>query len=230
MTVLEIMERVGTEKTGFALAYIQDALAEIQSIINISNKKVYYNLEEDKRFYDYPSDFEKLIAVYSQDDDIDETLGDEILDITIFADNDAGFDANGTALIYTANELASEALLSYNEFAAKPYNNARYRFTYTIENSTLTQAEEDAQGKVYLSIDDLTADGSDIFLSIVDGSHTIEFTSGSSFTTGNFQLNVIASPSSNNFDITAVSLKRVKYKYKKISEIQGIEVSDEDFV
>lgn len=56
MTVKELMERVGVTDTGKAIAYVKDALEEINSIAETHLATVKLNITKDKRFYDIPKD------------------------------------------------------------------------------------------------------------------------------------------------------------------------------
>jgi len=56
MKVQELMERVGIKETGKAVAYIKDALEEINTIAETHVKTARININEDKRFYDLPFD------------------------------------------------------------------------------------------------------------------------------------------------------------------------------
>ena len=50
------MERVGLTETGRAIAYIEDALEEINIVSETHLKTVEINIEKDKRFYDIPNE------------------------------------------------------------------------------------------------------------------------------------------------------------------------------
>ena len=63
MTVREIMERVGMAETGRALAYIKDALAEMNIISETHINTERIDITEDQRFYDIPNEVVKLIDV-----------------------------------------------------------------------------------------------------------------------------------------------------------------------
>ena len=56
MKVKELMERVGITETGKAIAYIKDAIEEMNTISETHIKASRQNIVEDKRFYDLPSD------------------------------------------------------------------------------------------------------------------------------------------------------------------------------
>ena len=63
MKVKEIMERVGMAETGRALAYIKDALSEmnILSETHINTERI--DITEDQRFYDIPNDCVKILDI-----------------------------------------------------------------------------------------------------------------------------------------------------------------------
>ena len=63
MKVKEIMERVGMAETGRALAYIKDALAEmnILSETHITTERI--DITEDQRFYNIPNDCIKILDI-----------------------------------------------------------------------------------------------------------------------------------------------------------------------
>ena len=63
MKVERIMERAGMMETGRAIAYIKDALEEINKITEtvFTNEKL--DITEDKRFYDIPNEALKILDV-----------------------------------------------------------------------------------------------------------------------------------------------------------------------
>ena len=63
MTVQEIMERAGTTQVGFAIAYIKDALAEmnILSETHVTTERI--DITKDQRFYDIPNDCIKILDI-----------------------------------------------------------------------------------------------------------------------------------------------------------------------
>ena len=56
MKVQELMERVGIKETGKALAYIKDALEEINTIAETHVKTARIDVGQNKRLYDLPMD------------------------------------------------------------------------------------------------------------------------------------------------------------------------------
>ena len=67
MTVQEIMERAGITQTGLALAYIKDALEEMnfQSETHVDTVRI--SLKSGKRFYDIPKIAVKVTDVRVKD-------------------------------------------------------------------------------------------------------------------------------------------------------------------
>ena len=63
MTVKEIMERAGTNQTGRAVAYIKDALDEmnILSETHITTQRM--DINKDQRFYSVPNDCLKVLDI-----------------------------------------------------------------------------------------------------------------------------------------------------------------------
>ena len=63
MKVQEIMERAGTNKIGFAIAYIKDALDEmnILSETHITTQRI--DINKDQRFYEIPNDCLKILDI-----------------------------------------------------------------------------------------------------------------------------------------------------------------------
>tara|TARA_Y100000310_G_C20381523_1_gene668357 strand:- start:110 stop:391 length:282 start_codon:yes stop_codon:yes gene_type:complete len=63
MKVQELMERVGTNETGKAIAYIKDGLEEmnIQSETHVTTQRV--DIIVDQRYYDIPHDVIKIIDI-----------------------------------------------------------------------------------------------------------------------------------------------------------------------
>ena len=56
MNVKKIMERTGLTETGVAIAYIEDALEELNLISETHIKTARINIESGKRFYDLPNE------------------------------------------------------------------------------------------------------------------------------------------------------------------------------
>jgi len=63
MKVQEIMERVGVTDTGRAVAYIKDALEEMNMISETHVTTERINIIKDQRFYSFPSDIVKILDI-----------------------------------------------------------------------------------------------------------------------------------------------------------------------
>ena len=63
MKVKEIMERVGIGKTGLAVAYIKDALEELNMLTEVQTNVQRININENQRFYEMPNDMVKMIDI-----------------------------------------------------------------------------------------------------------------------------------------------------------------------
>lgn len=63
MKVQEVMERIGINETGKAVAYIKDALIEMNMIAETDIKTARINITQDKRYYDFPSDVIKVTDI-----------------------------------------------------------------------------------------------------------------------------------------------------------------------
>ena len=63
MKVQEVMERAGMTETGRAIAYIKDALEEINMISPTHITTTRINIVENQRYYDLPNDMIKLLDV-----------------------------------------------------------------------------------------------------------------------------------------------------------------------
>tara|TARA_R100000687_G_scaffold78698_1_gene72253 strand:+ start:73 stop:354 length:282 start_codon:yes stop_codon:yes gene_type:complete len=63
MKVLEIMERAGASDTGRAVAYIKDALEEMNMISETHVTTERINIIKDQRFYSFPSDMVKILDI-----------------------------------------------------------------------------------------------------------------------------------------------------------------------
>ena len=63
MKVQEIMERAGMTKVGFAIAYIKDALEEmnILSETHVTTERI--DITKDQRFYEIPNDCVKILDI-----------------------------------------------------------------------------------------------------------------------------------------------------------------------
>ena len=63
MKVQEVMERANMSETGRAIAYIKDALEEINMISPTHITTVRINIVENQRYYDLPFDMLKITDV-----------------------------------------------------------------------------------------------------------------------------------------------------------------------
>ena len=63
MKVQEIMERAGVNQTGFAIAYIKDALDEINVISETHVTTQRMDINKDQRFYSIPNDCVKILDI-----------------------------------------------------------------------------------------------------------------------------------------------------------------------
>ena len=63
MTVLEIMERVGSNETGRIIAYIKDGLREINMISETHINTERFDITKDQRFYEFPKDMLKVLDI-----------------------------------------------------------------------------------------------------------------------------------------------------------------------
>jgi|TARA_R100000781_G_scaffold86743_1_gene53382 hypothetical protein len=63
MTVQEIMERVGVTDTARAVAYIKDALEEMNMLSDNHFNTERFDITEDQRFYDFPHDMIKILDI-----------------------------------------------------------------------------------------------------------------------------------------------------------------------
>ena len=63
MKVKEVMERANIKETGRAIAYIKDALEEINMVSPTHVTTVRINIVENQRYYDLPHDMLKITDV-----------------------------------------------------------------------------------------------------------------------------------------------------------------------
>jgi len=63
LKVKEIMERAGTNQTGRAVAYIKDALDEINILSETHIKTQRININANQRFYALPNDCLKVLDI-----------------------------------------------------------------------------------------------------------------------------------------------------------------------
>ena len=63
MKVKEIMERTGMKSTGAALAYIKDALEDMNTISETHFRTIQLNVNSNQRFYDIPKESVKILDI-----------------------------------------------------------------------------------------------------------------------------------------------------------------------
>ena len=63
MKVKELMERVGSNQTGRAVAYIKDGLEEINMLTDTHTNLERFDITEDQRFYNAPHDMIKMTDI-----------------------------------------------------------------------------------------------------------------------------------------------------------------------
>ena len=63
MTVKELMERIGINQTGRAVAYIKDGLEEINMLTETHTSLERFDITENQRFYTLPNEMVKMIDI-----------------------------------------------------------------------------------------------------------------------------------------------------------------------
>jgi hypothetical protein len=63
MKVIDIMERLGINQTGRAIAYIKDALDEMNLLSETHTKTTRLDIIEGQRFYNLPNDAVKVLDI-----------------------------------------------------------------------------------------------------------------------------------------------------------------------
>jgi DNA repair ATPase RecN len=63
MKVKELMERVGINQTGRAVAYIKDGLEEINMLTEVHTNLVKIDITKDKRFYTLSNEMIKMMDI-----------------------------------------------------------------------------------------------------------------------------------------------------------------------
>lgn len=63
MKVKEIMERSGINSTGRAIAFIKDALVEMNSLSETHTKTVRIDINNNQRYYSLPNEFVKILDI-----------------------------------------------------------------------------------------------------------------------------------------------------------------------
>ena len=67
MKVDQIMERAGIQQTGRAIAYIKDALEEMNLISETHVRTERINLVANQRFYDFPNEMVRVLDIRCKD-------------------------------------------------------------------------------------------------------------------------------------------------------------------
>ena len=73
MKVMEIMERANIRETGRAMAYIKDALEELNLISETHIRVVRIDIEKDKRLYNLPNDMLQILDIRCKDHDNEDS-------------------------------------------------------------------------------------------------------------------------------------------------------------
>jgi len=63
MTVKELMERIGINETGRAVAYIKDGLEEINMLTEVHTRIEKFDIGANQRFYTFPNEMVKMIDI-----------------------------------------------------------------------------------------------------------------------------------------------------------------------
>ena len=63
MTIQELMERTGIKETGRAIAYVKDALAEMNVISETHVDTTHINIVANQRFYTIPKNIIKILDI-----------------------------------------------------------------------------------------------------------------------------------------------------------------------
>ena len=63
MTVQEIMDRLGMDSTGKAIAYIKDGLDEMNLLSETHTKTTRIDINQDQRFYNLPNEAVKILDI-----------------------------------------------------------------------------------------------------------------------------------------------------------------------
>jgi len=73
MTVNEIMERVGIKQTGRAIAYIKDALTEMNLLSETHIRTERFDITADQRFYKLPNEMVKVLDIRCKHQDNEDS-------------------------------------------------------------------------------------------------------------------------------------------------------------
>ena len=63
MKIIDIMERLGINQTGRAMAYIKDALDEMNLLSETHTKTTRLDIVEGQRFYELPNEAVKILDI-----------------------------------------------------------------------------------------------------------------------------------------------------------------------
>ena len=63
MKIQELMERIGTSETGKVIAYVKDALVEINKLTETHVNTTNQDIKKDQRFYKLPNDAVKILDI-----------------------------------------------------------------------------------------------------------------------------------------------------------------------
>ena len=63
MKIIDIMERLGINQTGRAMAYIKDALDEMNLLSETHTKTIRLDIVEGQRFYELPNEAVKILDI-----------------------------------------------------------------------------------------------------------------------------------------------------------------------
>ena len=63
MKIKELMERIGINQTGRAVAYIKDGLEEINMLTETHTRLERFDITENQRFYTLPNEMVKMIDI-----------------------------------------------------------------------------------------------------------------------------------------------------------------------
>jgi len=63
MKIQELMERLGVSETGKVIAYVKDALQELNKITENDVATLKIDIDKDRRFYSLPNDSVKILDI-----------------------------------------------------------------------------------------------------------------------------------------------------------------------
>jgi len=70
MTLKELMERSGSTNQGYSIAYLKDAMREVNMMIEDNVVASKANIVKDQRYYSFPANFISLkdVMIYDKDE------------------------------------------------------------------------------------------------------------------------------------------------------------------